>query len=273
MKELSLREIQLGELEVLKKLAEICEAQNLKYYLIWGTLLGAVRHKGFIPWDDDVDVAMPRPDFDKLMEYLESHQEEIRPFSLISCKTNKKYIYPIPRFCDTRYYIDYQGAKDYGLGLFVDIFPMDGCGNDESAVEASYKKRIFYESFTCLAGNKKFQKSNQGWWRNPVKFAMYSYAKLMGPKYFAHKLEKLAVRYTYEESEYVCIMLWDDQKRPFKKADVDEVVYIPFEGTNLPVPKGYDEVLRNFYGDYMQLPPEEKRVAHHYYTAYLKDEN
>ena len=77
MKELTPREVQLGELEVLKKLAEICKEQKFLFYLFGGTLLGAIRHKGYIPWDDDVDVAMPRPDFDKLMQYLETHQTDL----------------------------------------------------------------------------------------------------------------------------------------------------------------------------------------------------
>ena len=75
MKELNAREVQLGELSILKKMAQICEDLGLRYFLMYGTLLGAIRHQGFIPWDDDIDVAMPRPDYDKLMEYLISHEK------------------------------------------------------------------------------------------------------------------------------------------------------------------------------------------------------
>ena len=142
-----------------------------------------------------------------------------------------------------------------------------------AALEKTYKKVIRYNSLTCLTGNDKFKKSNQGWWRTPPKFIMYCYAKMKGSGYFVKKLEKLARRYSYEESDLVSVLVSNDQEKPFRKADVDEVIYRPFEGVDLPVPKGYDAVLRNLYGDYMQLPPEEDRVAHHYYTAYLKDEN
>lgn len=136
MEELTLRQMQEGALNILKKLDGICREQGLRYFLFYGTLIGAIRHKGFIPWDDDLDVAMPRPDFDKLVAYCRRHRQELQPMQLMTVDDNPRYVYPIARFSDTRYRVKYQGIRDYGLGLFVDIYPLDGCGDTEEEARA-----------------------------------------------------------------------------------------------------------------------------------------
>lgn len=272
MRELTAREVQLGELSILKRMARLCEELGLRYYLFYGTLLGAVRHQGFIPWDDDVDVAMPRPDFDKLMDYLTTHEKEIYPLKLMSCETNPEYIYPIPRLCDLRYHIDYQGTVEYGLGLFVDIYPLDGCGETEEETKALARKNGMLANLLFQAGMKKFVKSGTAGWRTPLKFLMYCYAKLRGPRYFADKLDKSSRHYDYAASKNVNCTLWDVVDYGHDRQALEEFIYVPFENAQLRIPKDYDTILKKCYGDYMQLPPEEDRVGHHFYTAYLKDE-
>ena len=139
-KELTLREIQLGELKILKKIKEICSLINIDYFLFCGTLLGAVRHHGIIPWDDDIDVGMMRKDYEIFVSYCKEHDKELLPFKLFHYTTNKKYIYPIARLVDTRYVVDYKDFKDYGLGLFVDLYPFDGCGNSIEERDYIFKK-------------------------------------------------------------------------------------------------------------------------------------
>ena len=272
MKALTPREVQLGELEVMKALDAICEKLGLKYFLTYGTLLGAVRHQGFIPWDDDIDVMMPRPDYEKLIAYLTDHAEEIAPLKLMHYKTNKKYIYPISRLCDTRYRIDYQGASDYGLGLFVDIYPLDGCGNTpEESLEImeSSKKAI---TMIDLAGKDKFYASvSGGGLRNVAKFMGYCYAKLLGAKHFSAKLDAKSKKRPYE-SEYVNLTSWSTGVKPFKRELFDQVERMQFEDAMLCVPTRYDEILKQCYGDYMKLPPADQQIAHHYYTAYLLED-
>lgn len=272
MRELTPREVQLGELSVLKRLAEICEEQNLRYFLFYGSLLGAVRHQGFIPWDDDVDIIMPRPDYEKLLDYLFAHENELGSLKLMNYRNNKDYVYPISRLCDTRYYIDYQGVTQYGLGLFVDIYPFDGCGNTHEETQSVRKENQRLVMLAYQAGLSKFSKSYTAWWRTPIKLAMYAYAKLCGPYHFIEKLDKQAQRHGFDEDKFVNCTLWDDVSYYFRRDMFDSFEYLPFEDCKFRVPKNYDEVLRTCYGDYMQLPPEEDRVGHHYYTAYLKEE-
>ena len=272
MKDLSLREIQLVEFTVMKKLAAICRELDLRYYLFYGTLLGAARHQGFIPWDDDVDIAMPRPDFEKLLAYCDENAETLAPYRLIHCRKDKKYIYPIARLCDTRYQVDYEGTKDYGLGLFVDIYPLDGCGNTEAEAKAIHKKNDSLQKLTLLAGTTKFKPSLQGGLlRTCVKFAGYCYAKLFGARYFANKADKNSQRLSYEDSQYVSCTVWFDWYHRFDKAMLADITTLPFEGEEVSVPGDTHRLLTDWYGDYMQLPPEEDRVGHHYYTARLKE--
>ncbi len=273
MKALTAREVQLGELEVLKKLDEICTRLNLRYFLTYGTLLGAVRHQGFIPWDDDIDIMMPRPDYEKLLSYLRSNEKELAPFKLMHYKTNKEYIYPISRFVDTRYWIDYEGTKDYGLGLFVDIYPLDGCGNTPEEAEEIMKSSKFDITLIDIAGKDKFKSSvSGGFLRSVVKFLAYCYVKMRGANYFAKKLDKKGQRYEYDACNYVNLTIWDTAVKPFKKELFDSIERMKFEDSMFCVPAHYDEILTQCYGDYMKLPPEDQQIAHHYYTAYLKED-
>ncbi len=271
MKEITPREVQLGELAVLKKISEICEEQGLRYFLFYGTLIGAVRHKGFIPWDDDIDIVMPRPDYEKLLEYMMQHEKELLPFKLMNYRINDDYIYPISRFCDTSYVIDYCGAKEYGLGLFVDIYPFDGSGNTPEEAKAIMAENQKLVNCVFQAGQKKFKKSQTAWWRTPIKFAIYCYAKLYGAKKFMKKIEKNAMKHSFEKDLYCNCNIWDNVSYYFRRDMFDSYIYMPFEDSQFRVPENYDEVLKDCYGDYMQLPPEEERVGHHYYTAYRKD--
>lgn len=271
MRELSLREIQLGELEILKKFAQICDEQGFKYFLHAGTLIGAIRHGGFIPWDDDVDVIMPREDYDKFVEYYKCNKDKLSPFSLMHYSTNVDYIYAIARFCDTRYKIDYDGAKDYGLGLFIDIYPLDGWGNEEDDPHDILETMKFDLVMISLAGHNAFYRSPKGIIRTVVKALAYLYASFMGAAFFAKKLEKRAKKRRYGEDKYVGVTSWNVYGigERINKEDLEPMQAI-FEGYEFNIPVGYDRILRNTYGDYMTPPPEKDRIGHHNYRAYTK---
>ena len=135
MKKINFREAQLGAYEILKFLDKFCRENNLKYFLMYGSLIGAVRDKGIIPWDDDIDIMMPRPDYDRLIQICAS--KDIAPFKLFEKSLVSKYPHPIARMSDQRYKIDFENEKDYGIGLFVDIYPLDGVGNDFAKAQHS----------------------------------------------------------------------------------------------------------------------------------------
>lgn len=273
MKELSLREDQLAALEVLKKVAEICEKEGFKYFLAYGTLIGAIRHKGFIPWDDDIDIWMPRPDYDKLLTYFDEHKEELQPLVAFNQNTCKSYPYMITRISDTRYWLDVSNEKDYGIGTFIDIYVLDGIGSDYEKAKEIAKKAKRYSSFLFQSTRESFQMGiTKGFKKKLLKFPVYCYAKLRGKNYFISKLQDLVNKNTYENSKYIGCILWcvNVEREVMEKTWYLETKRQKFEDTEFKIPKDYNIILKQIYKDYMQMPPEKDRVPHHLYKTYEK---
>lgn len=274
MKELNMREVQMASLEILNVIANICEANHLCYSLAWGTLIGAIRHKGFIPWDDDVDIVMPRPDYEKLCEYCEQHKEELRPFRMLNMDTCEGYPFMIGRMSDDRYTLDVVNEKPFGLGVFVDIYPLDGLGND---YEAAYKKMSRlrkYPRLMYLSTRKHYHFGiTKGWKKRILKIGAFCYAKLMGKKYFAEKIMSMVDTKCYNESRYVGCAVWGagDKVYVFDKEKMGKLIWVDFEGAKYKSYEGWDYLLKEWFGNYMQLPPVEDQVPHHLYKAYLKE--
>lgn len=271
--ELTIRETQNISLEILHTISEICEAQNLRYCLIYGTLIGAVRHHGYIPWDDDVDIMMPRPDYDRLLTYLKAHIEEYPHLRVFNREECPEYPYMITRISDDRYVIETDNEQSYGMGVFIDIYPYDGLGKTKEESVRYGLKGDRLSSLCYQATRQRFAIENTtSTIRKILKFPAYLYAKARGKEYFQDKLEQLAGIKEYDTSEYVGCVIWLSwgEKDIFPRQWFDETMLMPFEQYQFRVPKKYDEVLRHEYGDYMQLPPEEDRIGHHFYKAYRK---
>ena len=275
-KELTFREVQVGACEVLKKIKEICEQENLVYFLAYGTLIGALRHKGVIPWDDDVDIIMPRPDYEKLKKYFIEHQKELYPFRLFDPSTVEAYPHMIARVSDMRYHLIFDNERDYGIGLFVDIYPFDGLGNDFEEAKKKITETKKYASLCFLTGRKSFGVDNtNSKFKMLLKVPAYVWAKIKGTDYYIQKLSKYPEWKTYEESKYVGCLVWPDGfrngiNRDVFEKDLFEPVDMEFEGEMYKVPRGYDKFLTMIYGDYMTPPPENDRKTHHTYTAIKK---
>lgn len=268
MAELTLSEIQQKSLQGLLKIKEICERENLHFFLIYGTLIGAVRHHGFIPWDDDIDVGMLREDYEKFIQYCIDHKKEIEPFHLMHYRTNKKYIYTIARLSDSRYSIDYNHAKKYGLGLFVDIYPFDAV----SVADISWKNKILSKKkWIALCGSSHYMKSEKPI-RNCLKFPAYMISRFMNISKLIAGQDRLSQKYNFDKNLPVSCVCWQDSKAFFPREWFENLIEVPFEGVLMPVSAKYDEILTEYYGDYHTLPPLEQRTAHHEYIAFEKIE-
>jgi len=274
-KELSIQEIQEVSLEILKSVADVCEELHLRYFLTYGTLIGAIRHKGFIPWDDDVDIMMPRKDYEELLSYFLTHSEDYPHLELYNPETCSDYPYMISRFCDNRYLLRVENEKPYGIGIFIDVYPLDGLGDTlANAIHVGRKgnilstfcyqsTRIHYNPATSTSGHKLLKAI--------VKVPVYCAAKIIGKNYFQRQLNKL-IRIPYDDAEYVGPVVWlvGGEENIFPRKWFNELIDVPYEQYCFKVPKLYDQFLRKMYGDYMQMPPEKNRVGHHFYKAFRK---
>lgn len=271
-KELSLEEIHKETLNVLRKIDEICKVNNIKYNIMYGTLLGYVRHNGYIPWDDDMDITMLRPDYDKFIAYCKNYEDEILPFKLFSKETQDDYPFNIPRFCDTRFrMVKTDGLKDAGMGLFIDIYPLDGLGTvkdkDKKNIE---KKKTFWMRCLGCAYSDKIMGSSNSFIKAILRLPIYVYAHIRGAQYFLEKFELLSKKYSYDESKYVGILAWDFLVTYYEKEWMENLEDIVFEGVETLAPVESKKVLEEEYGDYMKLPPEEDRKPYHEYLIYRK---
>ena len=272
--ELSMREIQKGSLNILFEIDKMCKQLNLRYYLAYGTLIGAVRHHGFIPWDDDIDIMMPRDDYKRLIGYFMENEKELKPLELFSYYNNENYPHMISRISDNRYILDVDNEKNYGLGLFVDIYPMDGVGNSEEEYTSRKNLASKYSSLCFLSTREHFEfGTTKGLKKKIIKIPAYIYAKIRGKKYFLEKLECMSAAKKYDEEQYVGCLVWgtDGVKAVFPREWFESSIGLEFEGMVFQAPIKYHDVLKRLYGDYMKIPPKEKQIGHHFYRAYKKD--
>lgn len=260
VKELSLREIQLAELEILIEFDRICKLNNLKYSLAAGTLLGAIRHKGFIPWDDDIDVCMPRPDYEKFID-LFSGSADTDKFDL-SSDSGKNARYPFVKMLNKDVFIEEKGFKEVDY-VWIDIFPMDGLPDNTEKATKILKKTKFYRSL-IIVSKYKSARYYKGKYSRLKFYLARIYAKLYGEKRLIKNSIKFAKRYPYETAEYIGNVIWGAYGigERVLKTEFLETLNCQFENCEFEIMSCWDNHLKKIYGDYMQLPPAEKRTVH-----------
>lgn len=273
-KKLTFREVQLGAYEILKKIDEICSDHNWKYFLTYGSLIGALRHDGIIPWDDDIDIMMPRPDYEAFRKYMIKNSKRLYPLKLFDTNTVEAYPHMISRVSDMRYHLIFDNEVDYGIGLFVDIYPLDGVGNDLDTANKLIRKTKSVASMCFLTSRKSFAMDNTESKKKMIlKFPAYLWAKMMGNKHYINKLTRFSKMYRYENSNYVACLVWPAGKkygrmRDVYKKELFQVTKHQFEDREFNIPVGYYEFLTTTYGDFMTPPKKAERKTHHTYTAY-----
>ena len=262
MKEMTLREIQQVSLDILKDIHEFCVKNGIKYTIAYGTLIGAIRHKGFIPWDDDIDVLMPRPDYERFFSSYSSSR-----FTPYYPQPGKSYL-AFGHVCDnirtvTRTTLPMQPAKMGDKGVWVDVFPLDGESQDDMTFRNDMQTLLdMVHKEHEYRGSKQPLEWGLSWF--DIKRILRRRISCIGyniDESLAKRMD-LIQRYDYESSEYVGNLAFVGYsfKERYPRKFFDKIIKLPFEGYEFCACEGYDEVLRTIYGDYMQLPPEEKRV-------------
>lgn len=268
MNELTMQEMKERSFALLKQIKNICEQNGIRYTLIYGTLLGAVRHKGFIPWDDDVDVAMPRADYNRFIAYC---RENAVPFDLKCGATDETYGYLFAKVCDreTRLEEDYGNRWGTRLGLYVDIFPIDYLGETEAEAHRELNKTRFKRELLVAANWRRFFRSTRPLYIEPIRFAFFLLSRFVIP---GRLIRSVTAQYEDKQpTAYGAIICGAYRSREIMPSELYfEFGKCEFEGEEFSCLKNADGYLSRVYGDYMSLPPEEKRVARHNFKAYLR---
>lgn len=256
-----LRKLQLSELDILKEFKRLCNTNNLKYFITAGTLLGAVRHRGFIPWDDDIDVVMPRDDFDKLTDICK--KQLIDGFYYQDSYTEKNYPYLFAKIRkeNTEVYEPCLEAVDIHKGQYIDIFPLDACPQNPMAAKFFFK--IIWLLTWCYMGkvNRDFV---CGYTRLLSRVA-YSALKKLPLKAIRDLREQLArLPGKLEKPKVLCTVggAHGYPAETYRPEWFSNSVEMEFEGFSFAGPKGWHELLSNMYGDYSKLPDASKRRGH-----------
>lgn len=241
--EMKEKDIRLHQMNIMKYLKKVCEKNNIDYYLAYGTLLGGVRHRGFIPWDDDVDIYIKGKDVDRLARLINQSDR----YKMVTCNNCEDFFDQIPLLVDCNSVVDLNCFPlQATTGISIDIFPLYGVPSKEKELETYVEKlkNLEMEKWNCLYDKKKCHLATL-------------------------KLNEYISSYDFDESEYTGFFLSPYFTKDYIRTECfAEKQYIMYEDEEYCIPGGYEEVLTTIYGDYMQLPPVEKRGKRHYYKAY-----
>lgn len=262
MKQVFGDELKKIQLEILDSVARFCEENHISYWIDSGTLLGAIRHKGYIPWDDDIDIGMLRKDYDRFAAIFNSKQTR---YQFLCIENTPNFYLPYGKVCDPNTLLYEPDEDGYKLAINIDIFVYDNAPDDDSIVTKMYDIRD--------ALRKKHDVKTQGKIkdRNLIKktikiFRRFCY-RLLYPKNQIIKMVENSKKYADEPTTRVGNFT-AYTRMVCNKNVFDEFIEVEFEKKRYKAPIGYDEWLKSFYGDYMKLPPEEKRISHHKFVAY-----
>lgn len=251
---------------LLEKFHEFCVAEGLRYSLCGGSLIGAVRHKGFIPWDDDIDVMLPRSDYERFLREFDGAYPDI---DILHYHKGTKYHLPFAKLSYNRTLR--KGFED--IGVFIDVFPIDGLPQ-EAELESFYKKRAILDSrrYEVYYYNNPQYRQNM----LPYYKAILSYLKnkfvLPSWETVVKQYDSLVSSYPLEISQLGAVIFGKYGKREIMHSSVfKDFIYLPFENHYFLCIKDYHTYLTNLYGDYMKLPPMDKRVPGHVHEVYWKE--
>lgn len=265
MKPLLLNELKQIQLDILENIHEFCELNNIKYSLACGTMLGAVRHEGYIPWDDDIDICLLRRDYNKLITLFPDVYNGA--YKISSIENDDCWERPYAKAYDIRTLLKEDSSCSKTIGINIDIFPIDN-------VPDNYNKWVLYNKvrmlFQRLLEVKFFKvKVSRAFYKNVLLVILKILLVFTSRRKLACHISKFSQKYNQCDSKYVFENVQGIRlKKPFRRSIFDEIIDVRFENKTFKGFKNYHEYLSNVYGDYMTLPPIEKRISYHSFSAF-----
>ena len=255
------KEIQINLLDFVK--TTLLE-NDIQFWLDSGTLLGSIRHRGYIPWDDDIDIIIRRRDYDKAIDLLNSRSEH---YKVLTMNNTEDFFYLFAKVTDSRTHIVEKNLKEIqALGVYIDIFPLDSLPGNEKEYKKLIDDVFRYRSilyYSLLEG--EYLKHSTI--KTKIK---HLFGRLYGTRRAMEKVDNLCRTSSKINDTYAAnIVAASSKNRKVPAYVFDETLQGEFEGKEYPIPKGYDQYLKILYGDYMKLPPETERVLTHDFKAYL----
>ena len=267
----SMNELQKKELELFKAFVAVCEKHHLQYFLVGGSALGAIRHKGFIPWDDDIDVGMPRKDYDEYMKL--QYEYEGTPFFIQNFKSDPCYIYNYGKLRDSSTTFIENMYKNHRInhGVWIDIFPIDGFSKEIKPREKFKRKigHIWNQVYLSYLPSLRRKVRKKTWFKDILLNIVAGLTYVFDIAHYRNKhVERYVRKIPLEESVMAGNYFGFNMKREAMDSNLfKEFIKVPFEDMEAYVLKDYDTYLRNLYGDYMTPPPSDKQVGHHYHKG------
>ena len=259
-------------LQVFQFTKNFLQQHNLRYIGCGGTVLGAIRHKGFIPWDDDIDLYMPRADYERLLKLAPEFQGsgyELLHWDIQSPTLNSHYYMPFAKIADCSSTIWEFKHLPFLFGISIDIFPLDEFDESDEAITArQYRSHYYFDKYLNAVSHYNLSDMLQ----SLCKADVHRLGVQVLSKWRSRCPEKYLPAFRQFEHGYknndpgpkcVCVTQWEG--RIFQSEWFRDVIEVPFENTTLIIPRDWNAYLSTLYGDYMQLPPEEKRVSHPHY--------
>lgn len=269
MKEINLDELKKIQLKILDNINDFCHENNINYWIDCGTLLGAIRHSGYIPWDDDIDIGMLRDDYNKFMELYNKSNTQ---YKFLALENSNDYYFPFGKVIDTNTIL-YEPDEKTGIkiGVYVDIFVYDNAPDDDKKCQQMFNKRILYNKLRTAQLYPNLY-DHSSYKKKIMRFFLNIYLKFLPKNYYTKKMIKNSKRYINIQTKRVGNFT-SEAKVVADKSIFDSFTQVTFEKKKYPAPTKYDEWLTLFYGNYMKLPPKEKQVSHHFFKAYYKGED
>lgn len=260
--------IKRKQLEMVTWFHEFCKRYDITYYIVGGTMLGAIRHNGFIPWDDDIDIGLPRSSFDKLLEISKTVNNKNSLYRIESYEDSEPdFVYPFAKLYDTSTTLIENNRLNLKRGIYIDLFPLDGIGIDKNDAVRNYRKIGFLLNFLGIQvygvnpDRKMYKKIIVGVVRLITK-PFFNLNK------FLNKINDICKKKNFEDYEYVgnLVGAWRE-KEIMPRSTFGKPILYRFENIELYGVEKYDEYLTCLYGDWRKLPPIDKQCTHH---SYLK---